>query len=120
MASLVISNTPQVLDENGLQNVVFIGTPTTQANINDLLTDCLMSRRLNPIDYSVEGVEDFLPVQRAVGNGCQMELYAEVGRRIRNYPVNQSLNECIAQFSKLSHVESQRLAKTSEQVAKLS
>ena len=119
-ASLVVSNTSQVLDENGLRNVVFIGTPTTRANINDFLTDCLMSQRLSPIDYSVEGIEDFLPVQRSIGNGRQMELYAEVGKRILNRPMEQSLNECIAQFSRLAHIEPRRLAKTSEQAVKLS
>ena len=87
-ASLIISNPPQILDKDGIQNVVFIGTPSFQTSINDLLANCLTTTRLSAVDYSEDKVEDYLPIPRSIEPGRQMEIYAELGKQIRNRPIN--------------------------------
>lgn len=66
-ASLIISQQLQILDENGIHGVVIVGWPPSRNNINELLTDCLISVCLNAIDYSEDPLEDFLPVTHSIG-----------------------------------------------------
>src|SRR4051812_37807076 len=97
-ASLIVTQQPQILDENGIHGVVIVGCPPSRTNINELLTDCLTSIRLNAIDYSEDSMEDFLPVVCSIGQGRQLELFAEVGRRIQQQQSNWSLNQILAEI----------------------
>ena len=118
-ASLILSTQPQILDEHGIHGVVIVGTSSTRTNVNDLLTDCLISTRLTAIDYSEDELEDFLPIARTTKLGRQLELYSEIGRRIQQQQTTRPLGQIMADLSILAHMEPKKLLKISERSHKL-
>lgn len=118
-ASLIISQQPQISDEHGLHQIVIVGTPPTRNLINDLLTDCLIASKLTTLDYSNYKLEDLLPVVRSTHYGRQLEIFAEIERRIQQKPPSTSRNEFISDLSILAHMKPDKLNRIAGRALKL-
>ena len=119
--NLIISQQAKIEDANETTPVVFIGPPEDKTNkyLNDYLTDCLISPRIDPYDWNEEKLEDLLPVDKHLGLGRQFELYAEIGKRINRRKENKPLNKILADVSLLAHMEPRRILTIAERARKL-
>ena len=120
--TFTISQRSQIIDENGTHSAILIGRAPTkqQARLNELLSDCLLSDRTDEISHIDETLEAMLPVPKGIGYGRQIEVYAEVQRRIQfRLDANESLNMVLANIALLSHQEPKRIATIAQRSLKL-
>ena len=85
-----------------------------------MLSDCLLSDRANEISHIEETLEAMLPVPKGIGYGRQIEVYAEVQRRIQfKLDANESLNMVLANIALLFHQEPKQIATIAQRLLKL-